>query len=141
LAFRSVDTATAVEVFISNHVLHLAIEHDGHITIHEFGHHVFQMRRCARRPQAIAPGARELSTDKGLLLLVFVGAWRRWYFVAITHEAPRKRWGPSDVSLYIDGNLVQTVRAEYPSFATPPDFCRIGTAAARHGRRPSLPRH
>ena len=51
LAFRSVDTSAAVELFISNHVLHLAVEHDGHITIHEFGHHVFQMRRCARRAQ------------------------------------------------------------------------------------------
>jgi hypothetical protein len=60
-------------------------------------------------------------------------AWRggrRWYFVALTHEAPRKRWAPSEAALYVDGKLVQTLKAEYPSFATPPDACRLGAAPA-----------
>ena len=51
----------------------------------------------------------------------------RWYFVAITHEAPRKRWAHSDACLYVDGQLVQTLKIEYPAFSPAPDACRIGT--------------
>ena len=44
-SFRSVDAGDGVELFVSNHVLHMAIEHERTKTVYEFSNYVFQMRR------------------------------------------------------------------------------------------------
>ena len=49
LSFRSVDAGDAMELFVSNHVLHMLVEHEGVKTEYEFANYVFQMRRCVDR--------------------------------------------------------------------------------------------
>src|SRR6185312_15645760 len=49
----------------------------------------------------------------------------RWYFICITHS--KKMFGYSDLALYVDGELRQTVEFKYPSITSKASFAHIGT--------------